>query len=132
LVTPKLEEDIVFALALEDVIISIKVLIGPTDQNVYVGIGDVGGHRTRTENTANGPPPDGTGGILRVTQDGQAVPNSPLGNGDNTSSNLNFYYAYGIRNTFGMDFDPVTGTLWDTADGHKFKVWQKTNLQEKQ
>jgi hypothetical protein len=75
-----------------------KVLIGLTDQNVYVGIGDVIGHRTRAENTANGPPPDGTGGILRVTQDGQTLPNSPLGNGDNTYSNLNFYYAYGMLN----------------------------------
>ncbi len=75
-----------------------KVLIGLTDQNVYVGIGDVIGHRTMAENTANGPPPDGTGGILRVTQDGQTLPNSPLGNGDNTYSNLNFYYAYGMLN----------------------------------
>jgi glucose/arabinose dehydrogenase len=93
-----------------------KVLIGP-DKNVYVGIGDVGAHRTMAENTANGPPPDGTGGILRVTQDGQAVPNSPLSDGDNTDPNLNFYYAYGMRNTFGMDFDPVTGKLWDTENG---------------
>jgi aldose sugar dehydrogenase len=30
---------------------------------------------------------------------------------------LNKYYAYGIRNTFGMDFDPVTGKLWDTENG---------------
>ena len=22
---------------------------------------------------------------------------------------LNLYYAYGIRNGFGMDFDPITG-----------------------
>ena len=30
---------------------------------------------------------------------------------------LNLYYAYGIRNTFGMDFDPLTGNLWDTENG---------------
>ena len=30
---------------------------------------------------------------------------------------LNLYYAYGIRNSFGMDFDPVTGKLWDTENG---------------
>ena len=23
----------------------------------------------------------------------------------------------GIRNSFGMDFDPVTGNLWDTENG---------------
>jgi aldose sugar dehydrogenase len=27
------------------------------------------------------------------------------------------YYAYGIRNSFGLDFDPVTGSLWDTENG---------------
>jgi glucose/arabinose dehydrogenase len=27
------------------------------------------------------------------------------------------YYAYGIRNSFGIGFDPVTGNLWDTENG---------------
>src|SRR6478672_4274384 len=89
-----------------------KVAIGP-DQNVYMIIGEVGGHVSQAENVKGGPPPDGTGGILRVTQDGQPVENSPLGD----SLPLNVYYAYGIRNSFGMDFDPVTGTLWDTENG---------------
>ncbi|HJT49886.1 MAG TPA: PQQ-dependent sugar dehydrogenase [Nitrososphaeraceae archaeon] len=92
-----------------------KVLIGP-DNNVYVGIGDVAGHRTQSENNPNGATPDGTGGILRVTQDGQIVDNPPLGN----TLPLALYYAYGIRNTFGMDFDPVTGNLWDTENGDTF------------
>jgi glucose/arabinose dehydrogenase len=92
-----------------------KLVVGP-DNNVYLVIGDVGSHMGQTENNANGPPPDGTGGILRVTQDGDAVvPNSPLGN--DTDPTLNKYYAYGIRNSFGMDFDPVTGKLWDTENG---------------
>jgi aldose sugar dehydrogenase len=30
---------------------------------------------------------------------------------------LNKYYAYGIRNSFGIDFDPVSGKLWDTENG---------------
>jgi glucose/arabinose dehydrogenase len=92
-----------------------KLVVGP-DNNVYLVIGDVGSHMGQTENNANGPPPDGTGGILRVTQDGEAVvPNSPLGN--DTDPTLNKYYAYGIRNSFGIDFDPVTGKLWDTENG---------------
>jgi glucose/arabinose dehydrogenase len=93
-----------------------KVLIGP-DNNVYVGIGDVAGHRGQSENNPNGTAPDGTGGILRVTQDGQIVDNPPLGS-DTISSSL--YYAYGMRNTFGMDFDPSTGDLWDTENGNTF------------
>jgi aldose sugar dehydrogenase len=92
-----------------------KVVIGP-DNNVYVGIGDVAGHRGQAENNPNGTTPDGTGGILRVTQDGQIVDNPPLG----YTLPLALYYAYGLRNTFGMDFDPVTGNLWDTENGNTF------------
>jgi aldose sugar dehydrogenase len=92
-----------------------KVLIGP-DNNVYVGIGDVAGHRGQAENNPNGIAPDGTGGILRITQDGQVAGNPPLGN----LLPLALYYAYGIRNTFGMDFDPITGNLWDTENGNTF------------
>jgi len=33
---------------------------------------------------------------------------------------LNKYYAYGIRNSFGMDFDPIVGKLWDTENGPDF------------
>jgi glucose/arabinose dehydrogenase len=93
-----------------------KILIGP-DDNVYLGIGDVGGHRGQSENNPNGTAPDGTGGILRVTQDGQIVDNPPLGT---DTIPLSLYYAYGMRNTFGMDFDPLTGDLWDTENGNTF------------
>ena len=92
-----------------------KVLTGP-DNNVYVGIGDVVGHSSQAENNPNGAAPDGTGGILRVTQDGQLTNNPPLGD----AMPLALYYAYGIRNTFGIDFDPVTGNLWDTENGNTF------------
>jgi aldose sugar dehydrogenase len=30
------------------------------------------------------------------------------------------YYAYGIRNSFGLTFDPVTGHLWDTENGGSY------------
>jgi len=94
-----------------------KVVIGP-DNNVYVVIGDLKAHRTQAQNVANGPPADSTGGILRVTTDGQPIPNSPLG--QDTAAPLNLYYAYGIRNSFGIDFDPVSGKLWDTENGPKY------------
>ena len=29
-------------------------------------------------------------------------------------------FAYGIRNSFGLEFDPVTGNLWDTENGPTF------------
>ena len=27
------------------------------------------------------------------------------------------YYAYGVRNSFGITFDPLTGNLWQTENG---------------
>ena len=89
-----------------------KVAIGP-DGNIYVVIGDVGGHQTMAQNVKYGPQPDGTGGILRVTSNGQSVPNSPFGD----EPPLSNYFAYGIRNSFGIAFDPLTGNLWDTENG---------------
>ena len=39
-------------------------------------------------------------------------------NPNNTKLNLTkYYYAYGIRNSFGMDIDPLTGILWNTENG---------------
>lgn len=90
-----------------------KIRIGP-DKNVYYIVGEVGGHRTQAQNIEDGPEPNGLGGVLRVTQDGEIV-NGDVIFGD--ESPLNLYYAMGIRNSFGMDFDPVTGNLWDTENG---------------
>lgn len=85
------------------------------DSNLYVPIGDVDGHMTEVQNIAGGGPPDGTGGILRITQDGLPAP-SIIGN----TGPAKKYYAYGIRNSFGLDFDPLSGKLWDTENGAGF------------
>ena len=91
-----------------------KVMVGP-DNNVYVTIGDVGidGHDTKSQNVQNGLDADGTSGILRISKDGSAILPGVLGN----KFPLNLYYSYGIWNSFGIDFDPVTGNLWDTENG---------------
>jgi glucose/arabinose dehydrogenase len=91
-----------------------KVMVGP-DNNVYVTIGDVGidGHDTKAQNVQNGLDADGTSGILRISKDGSAILPGVLGN----KFPLNLYYSYGIWNSFGIDFDPVTGNLWDTENG---------------
>jgi glucose/arabinose dehydrogenase len=94
------------------------ITIGP-DDNIYVPIGDTDKVEDETQ-AQNEPdfPTDGTSGILRVTQNGEPVINSATGGhilGD--SYPLDLYYAYGIRNSFGIDFDPVTGNLWDTENG---------------
>ncbi len=87
-----------------------SVIIGE-DNNIYLSIGDA-----RSESIQNISSLDGRGGILRVTQDGETVGNGILGD----SYPLNMYFAYGIRNSFGIDFDPLTGNLWDTENGIKF------------
>jgi glucose/arabinose dehydrogenase len=100
-----------------------KILIGP-DQNVYIIIGDTYkfydwyfNHLpldTKAQNFKNGSDAHGTGGILRLTQEGKPV-EKPTILGDRFP--LNLYYGYGIRNSFGMDFDPITKKLWDTENG---------------
>jgi aldose sugar dehydrogenase len=89
-----------------------------TDGNhsVYVAIGDID-HYTKAQNIQEGPEPDGTSSILRITSDGQIVNGKGILGDEHP---LNMYYAYGIRNSFGMDFDPVTGNLWDTENGEGF------------
>jgi aldose sugar dehydrogenase len=91
-----------------------RLLIGP-DDNVYVIVGDASFANSQTSNVQKGIPPIGRAGILRIDQDGKAV-QSIFGNKDP----LNKYYAYGIRNGFGIGFDPVTKRLWDTENGERF------------
>ena len=97
-----------------------EVLIGP-DSAVYFGTGDLEGEgygvKTKAQNYKDGnDEPDGRAGILRVTQDGKPVGKGILGN----TYPLNLYYAYGIRNSFGMDFDAVTGNMWITENGPNY------------
>jgi aldose sugar dehydrogenase len=93
-----------------------KILIGP-DQNIYLVVGEFRDRHTPTMNIKGRDLPDGNSGILRVTLDGKPIiGGNILGDGDP----LNKYFAYGIRNSFGMDFDPVTGKLWDTENGPAF------------
>jgi aldose sugar dehydrogenase len=99
------------------------VAIGP-DNNVYVAVGELtptnyaqGDYKFLSQNYENGDEPDGRGGILRITQEGQVVDGKGILGDEHP---LDMYYAYGIRNGFGLDFDPVTGKLWDTENGPRW------------
>lgn len=98
-----------------------SIAIGP-DNNVYLSIGDLDNvtdkarPNTKIQNVKDGTEPNGSGGILRVTQNGSAVENGILGD----TYPLNLYYGYGLRNSFGITFDPVTGKLWDTENGPNY------------
>jgi aldose sugar dehydrogenase len=73
-----------------------------------------GGIPSLVQNVQDGERPDGRAGILRVTQNGEIVDNIGI-LGDQHP--LDMYYAYGIRNSFGIAFDPISGKLWDTENG---------------
>ena len=106
------------------------IKIGP-DNNIYLtgGDGDSCANRipcqegdfkdsvlkSETSNIPNGDSPVGRGGILRISQSGDSI-RGIIGD----YSPLNLYFAYGIRNSFGMDFDPISGKLWDTENGAGF------------
>jgi glucose/arabinose dehydrogenase len=67
-----------------------------------------------------GPEPDNahlTGVILRLNDDGTTPEDNPFFDvgaemDGEVGANIQKIFAYGIRNTFGMAFDPVSGELW--------------------
>jgi glucose/arabinose dehydrogenase len=113
---------------------------GP-DGKLYVMFGDVG-RRGQLQNLPSGPtltglgptvPDDQFGGpqpddahftgvILRLNDDGSTPTDNPFfaagaAIGGEVGENIQKIFAYGIRNSFGMAFDPLSGNLWDQENG---------------
>jgi aldose sugar dehydrogenase len=109
---------------------------GP-DGKLYVIDGDTG-RRGQLQNLVNGPfgpgiPDDQFGGpepdnahltgvILRLNDDGTAPSSNPFfaageALGGEVGANVQKIFAYGLRNSFGMAFDPVSGDLWEQENG---------------
>lgn len=104
---------------------------GP-DGKLYVASGDLG-RRGQMQNLRLGPTPptadDQFGGpspdnahlsgvILRLNDDGSTPSDNPFfaagaAMGGEAGANVQRLYAYGLRNTFGIAFDPASGNLWD-------------------
>jgi glucose/arabinose dehydrogenase len=100
-----------------------KLKIGP-DNQLYVIVGEMQ-REGQLQNFQNGPAPDDTGVILRVNPtDGSPSSGNPFSS--DPANTLGKYYAYGIRNSFGIEFDPVTGQLWDAENGED--VFDEINL----
>ena len=91
-----------------------KLMIGP-DNYLYGVIGDLN-HDGMLQNFPDGPNPDDTGIIFRINLiDGTIAQDNPFST--DPSDPLSKYFAYGIRNSFGLTFDPVTKSIWDTENG---------------
>jgi aldose sugar dehydrogenase len=109
---------------------------GP-DKKLYVIVGDTG-RRGQLQNLPDGPfgpgiPDDQFGGpepdnahltgmILRLDDDGSAPRSNPFFRagrdlGGEVGANVQKIFAYGLRNSFGMAFDPVRGDLWEQENG---------------
>jgi glucose/arabinose dehydrogenase len=98
-----------------------KLIADSENGHIYAVIGDLN-RKGMLQNFKNGSLPDDTSVILRINPDGSSAQGNPFLNvsraDDNGGySNLSKYYAYGIRNSFGLAIDPVTGILWDTENG---------------
>ncbi len=112
------------------------VRFGP-DGKVYVIVGDTG-RRGQMQNLEfgpfgpgipddqfGGPAPDNahfTGVIVRLNDDGTTPTDNPFYDagaaiGGEAGANIQKIYAYGIRNSYGMNFDPISGDLWENENG---------------
>jgi glucose/arabinose dehydrogenase len=92
-----------------------KIAIG-LDGYLYTLIGDLN-NEGKLQNVKDGPDPNDSSVILKVSAtDGSPAKGNPF---TGLSTKIGKYYGYGVRNSFGLAIDPVTGVLWDTENGDK-------------
>jgi glucose/arabinose dehydrogenase len=108
---------------------------GPGDGGfVYLVIGDLG-LPGQTSNDPSSVLPDDKAVIFRILQDGAPAPGNPFSAycsattsqictgggpcpaGETCVTEVESYFAYGVRNSFGLALDPVTDALWETENG---------------
>ncbi len=97
---------------------------GP-DGKLYIAIGDHWRHITNTIEVNRSPDSVlGAGGIYRLNDDGSVPSDNPFSS--HPDPRIRALYAYGIRNSFGLAFDALTGRLWFTENGPE--VYDEINI----
>ena len=89
------------------------ILVFGPDGMLYGVVGD-NQRNGQLQNNESGAGPDDTSIVFRVDENGAAPADNPF---FGLGGNLQKVYAYGIRNSFGLGFDPLSGDLWDTENG---------------
>ena len=69
----------------------------------------------RIEHNTGSGASSGAGGIFRLNPDGSIPFDNPFFG--ETPAGVEPWFVYGFRNSLGMDFDPITGTLWFGENG---------------
>lgn len=86
--------------------------IGP-DGYLYIGAGDTGKGDFGDPGDATNPYAQDrqslNGKLLRITRTGEPAPGNPF---INEGGNARYVFAYGLRNPFRFNFEPVTELLW--------------------
>jgi glucose/arabinose dehydrogenase len=94
-----------------------KLAIGK-DGYLYTVIGDLN-NEGLLQNLQNSNELSDTSVVMRISSlDGSAPVDNPFF-GVASTENARKYYGYGVRNSFGLAVDPITGALWDTENGDK-------------
>ena len=100
-----------------------KLKFGQNNKFLYAVIGDLNSPDTKLQNHKYGKEPNDTSVILKinvgnVSSHTASTATTTMGSGSMQSNKYSsYYYAYGIRNSFGLAVDPVTGSIWDTENG---------------
>jgi aldose sugar dehydrogenase len=92
-----------------------RLAFGP-EGKLYASIGDLN-RRERTENVTGSNRLSLSGVIMRLNDNGTAPTDNPFFGSGGAASVVNRIYAYGVRNSFGLAFDPKTKLLWDSEPG---------------
>lgn len=86
-------------------------LVFGSDGNLYGVTGDLNRGGVEQNNNSASAVSANVGGVYRLNTNLNAAGGNPF------TGSFAQWYSYGVRNSFGLAVDPVTGNVWDTENG---------------